>query len=67
MERGYVMYPLMVVALTVITVASASNVKQEVGPYTVSFDLTNTSVEINSSASKWESYDGRSYAVEGNK
>jgi hypothetical protein len=45
---------LMFFALVVLVPASAAVVEQKVGPYIVTFDLSNSSLELNSSASYWD-------------
>ncbi len=39
--------------LALITAASAEIEEQKVGPYVVSFDLTNSSLKLNDSSIKW--------------
>jgi len=43
-------------ALLFIGPASAVIVEQKIGPYSVTFDLTNSSMQLNSSASYWDEY-----------
>jgi len=45
------------IILALTTTSSAEVVEQMLGPYDVPFDLTNTSLELNSSASKWNDSD----------
>jgi hypothetical protein len=43
-----------VLVITLVTVASSTIVRQNLGPYNVTFNLTNTSLELNASDSKWD-------------
>jgi len=40
--------------LLLVSLSSATVVEQKIGPFDISFDLTNTSMQLNSSASYWD-------------
>ena len=46
-----------IASIILILTSSATVVEQQLGPYDVTFDLTNSSTELNSSASKWSGED----------